>query len=189
MERVKKRQVLKAWYNLIDVYKKWEFVTKHTREYAHRKLLSRAIKGWKSQVALRVNYFRVHDQRMLKLGVRAFEGLKLMRERGLIVNSFEQQRLTRNKHRFMKAWHMLLSAKLRLHFRFAKRRRFSLLAKSFDTLHVHLKRSRAIRKGLSRVIESRAVRLMGRAFKYGLKRHWRKQAIAKRYLRAAVMKH
>lgn len=108
-----------------------------------------------------------------------------MRDRTLISHSLRQQMLKNSKRRYLRSWYNLLSAKLRSHFRFAKRLRFSLLAKSFDALHVHLKRSKAIRKGLSRLIESRALRLMGRAYKYGLKRFWRQQAIEKRLNKVA----
>lgn len=50
------------------------------------------------------------------------------------------------------SWYLLLSNKLREHFRFARRRKFTVLSYSFDALQMHLKMRKVYKKNLSKLL-------------------------------------
>ena len=85
----------------------------------------------------------------------------------------------------LKNWYMLLNDKLREHFRFAKRRRFTVFSKVFDSLLLHKKRNKAYKKNMNKLLVTRAKSLLLKAFKFGLKKNWRKMVMEKKLAKAS----
>lgn len=79
MIQCRKRQVLKAWYNLIDVYKKWEFINKNTTAWYCMRKLKVTFRAWRKDVQLKVKYYQMKDKRTMRAATNAFRALKAER--------------------------------------------------------------------------------------------------------------
>lgn len=57
MDRVRLRQCMKAWFNLIDIMQRWRFVNENTALWYRRKRLKMLFRAWKFQTDIQVRYF------------------------------------------------------------------------------------------------------------------------------------
>lgn len=61
----KVRQIVKAWFNQIDILKKWRFLNDNTSLFHDRKTKSRIFKAWRQEIRMKKAFMQVAEKHII----------------------------------------------------------------------------------------------------------------------------
>ena len=172
LDTFKVRQVFKAWFNQIDILKRWRFLNDNTEAWYIRKHLRRVMKAWRKEIKMKNLYFKVFDKHIDTL--KKFTLLRMMAS----VNSLRAFRYVKKAHDqhikmiHIRQWYLLLGTVHLSRFGFKKKKYKRCLRNHFNALDQYRLKKIRFRDGMKKLLKMRARNLMKIAFVRGLKPIW-----------------